>query len=132
MAGPMNWEDYGAICRERGALALQVFACVTTPARDGPPPPDLLAAHLDYQKALEAQGKLFLAGPLSDPAGAVMSGAGLIVYRAADIAAARALAEADPMHAQGQRSFTLQAWRLNEGAPLPGLRLSSRSFDIGG
>lgn len=130
MAGPMKWEEYGAICRDRGALAMEVFACFTTPAREGPPPADLLAAHLAYQKEVEARGKLFLAGPLSDADGAVMSGAGLIVYRAADMAEARALAEADPMHSAGQRKFTLQAWRLNEGAPLPGLRLSSRSFDL--
>lgn len=132
MAGPMTWDEYGAICRERGALAMEVFACITTPAREGPPPPDLLAAHLAYQKALEAEGKLFLAGPLSDPGGAAMSGSGLIVYRAADIAAARALADADPMHERGQRGYVLQAWRLNEGAPLPGLRLSARSFDMPG
>ena len=43
-----------------------------------------------------------------------------------------ALADADPMHEQGQRGYVLQAWRLNEGAPLPGLRLSARSFDMSG
>ena len=120
--------------RQHGGAVLsrrvQFFACITTPAREGPPSPDLLAAHLAYQKDPEAQGTQFLARPLSDAAGAVTSGAGPIVYRAADIAAARTLAEADPMHSAGQRSFELQAWRLNEGAPLPGLRLSSRSFDI--
>lgn len=59
-----------------------------------------------------------------------MSGSGLIVYVAPSLDAARALAEADPMHQAGQCRFTLQAWRLNEGAPIPGLRLSSRSFDL--
>ncbi len=126
----MNWEEYGRICRERGALAMEVFACFTTPARDGPPAPELLAEHLAYQKALEAQGKLFLAGPLSDEAGAAMSGAGLIIYRAANLAEARELAGADPMHRAGQRSFRLQAWRINEGAPVPGLRLSVRGFEM--
>ncbi|WP_417597036.1 YciI family protein [Pararhodobacter oceanensis] len=125
----MNWDDYGTACRARGCLAMEVFACITSPAKEGPPAPELLAAHLAYQKDLEARGVLFLAGPLSDPSGAQMSGAGLIIYRAADIAAARQLAEADPMHASGQRTFTLQAWRLNEGAPIQGLRLSERSFD---
>jgi uncharacterized protein YciI len=125
----MNWNDYGTICRDRGALAREVFACITTPAKPGPPPAELLAAHLAYQRELEARGALFLAGPLSDVTGTMMSGAGLIVYAAPDIAAALALAEADPMHRSGQRAFTVQGWRLNEGAPVPGLRLSSRSYD---
>lgn len=130
MSGPMTWEDYGTICRARGALAIEVFACFTTPARAGPPPADLLAAHLDYQKHLEAEGSLFLAGPLSDAEAGHLSGAGLIVYAAPTLDAARALAEADPMHRAGHRVFSLQAWRLNEGAPMPGLRLSTRSFAL--
>lgn len=130
MSGPPKWADYGETSRARGSLAMQVFACTTSPARPGPPPADLLDAHLAYQKELEAAGKLFLAGPLSDPAGEVMSGAGLIIYSVDTIADALALAHADPMHSAGQRSFTLQAWRLNEGSPMPGLRLSSRSFEL--
>lgn len=130
MSGPPKWADYGETSRARGSLAMEVFACVTTPARPGPPPADLLAAHLEYQKELEAAGKLFLAGPLSDEAGEVMSGAGMIIYSVDTIADAIAVAQADPMHSAGQRTFTMQAWRLNEGAPMPGLRLSSRSFEL--
>lgn len=130
MSGPPKWADYGETSRARGSLAMEVFACVTSPARPGPPPADLLDAHLAYQMKLEAAGKLFLAGPLSDDAGEMMSGAGMIIYAVDTIADARALADADPMHSAGQRTYTLQAWRLNEGAPMPGLRLSSRSFEL--
>lgn len=49
---------------------------MTSPAKAGPPPPDLLAGHLAYQTDLEARGQLFLAGPLSDAGGTQMSGAG--------------------------------------------------------
>lgn len=63
MSGPMKWAEYRAICRERGALAMEVFACITSPAKDGPPPGDLLDAHPAYQKRLEADGSLFPAGP---------------------------------------------------------------------
>ena len=86
-------------------------------------------SHIDNRRRETVEGKLFLAGPLSDPEGLVMSGSGLIIYAAGSIAEARTLADGDPMHGEGQRSYTLQAWRLNEGAPVPGLRLSKRSFD---
>ena len=130
MSGPMPWAEYGTISRDRGCLAMEVFACLTLPARDGPPPKDLLDAHLAYQKQLEADGKLFLAGPLSDQEGAVMSGSGLIVYMASSIEEARALADSDPMHREGQRDYSMQAWRLNEGSPMAGLRLSDRRFEL--
>ncbi len=131
MAGPMKWDEYGKICRENGNLAMQVFACMTTPVRPGPPPPDVLAQHKAYIAGLETTGKVFLAGPLSNPEGTHMSGAGMIIFAAADMAEANALAADDPMHQAGIRDFTVQAWRLNEGAPMPGLRLSNRSFDLG-
>ena len=131
MSGPMKWDDYGAKCREQGNLAMEVFACITTQTQPGPPQPDLLAEHKAYIAGLETVGKVFLAGPLSNPEGTHMGGAGLIVFAAGSMAEARALADADPMHSHAARSYTLQAWRLNEGAPLPGLRLSNRSFDPG-
>ena len=130
MSGPMKWDEYGAKCRESGQLALEVFACVTTPVNPGPPPADVLTAHKAYIAGLETGGQVFLAGPLSNAEGTHMSGAGMIVFRAGSIAEARAFAERDPMHKAGIRTFTLQAWRLNEGAPIPGVRLSRRSFDL--
>ncbi|TVR09664.1 MAG: hypothetical protein EA385_06490 [Salinarimonadaceae bacterium] len=129
MAGPMNWDEYGETSRAAGNWAKQVFACFTTPAQSGPPPADLLARHKAYVASLETDGSLFLAGPLSDEEGSVMSGAGLVVLAARDMAHARSLAAADPMHEAGFRRFVIQAWRLNEGTPIPGLRLSRRSFD---
>jgi uncharacterized protein YciI len=131
VAGPMKWDEYGAICRENGQLALEVFACTTSPVAPGPPPPDVLAEHKAYIASLETSGRVFLAGPLSNAEGTHMSGAGLIVFAARDMEDARSLADGDPMHIAGIRTYSLQAWRLNEGAPIPGLRLSRRSFDIG-
>ncbi|MEF3047017.1 YciI family protein [Pseudotabrizicola sp. L79] len=126
MTASMTWHDYGDICRTRGSLAMEVFACITSPLADGPPSADLLAEHLAYQAKLEAEGKLFLAGPLSDPSGQAMSGSGLIIYRADTIVEARELAAADPMHSSGHRCFSLQAWRLNEGQPFGLPALSTR------
>ncbi len=131
MAGPMKWDEYGEKCRENGNLAMEVFVCFTTPINPGPPPADVLAAHKAYIAGLETSGQVFLAGPLSNEEGTHMSGAGMIVLAASSIEAAAELAAADPMHSEGVRSFKIQAWRLNEGAPLPGVRLSNRSFDFG-
>jgi hypothetical protein len=40
----------------------------------------------------------------------------MIIYRAASMEAARALAEADPMHSAQARSYTLRKWLINEGS----------------
>lgn len=130
MAGPMKWDEYGNKCRENGNLAKEVFVCFTTPLQPGPPPPETMARHKAHMAGLEADGHVFLAGPLSNAEGTHMSGAGMIVFAAATMADAHTLAESDPMHSEGVRTFTIQAWRLNEGAPLPGMRLSNRSIDL--
>lgn len=129
MNTPLGWAEYGAKCREVGNWAKEVFVCFTSPTNSGPLHNNLLAEHKAYIASLEEQGKLFLAGPLSNEAGTHMSGAGLIVFVNVDLTEARALAAADPLHEAGVRNFRVQAWRLNEGSPLPGICLSRRSFD---
>lgn len=109
------WNDYKAAAKERGSLAFELYVVTTTPQGT---PEDLkanLAAHLAYQVEMEAKGMLVMAGPLSDEAGARMQGMGMIIYRAASLEAARAIAEADPMHSSGARSFSLRKWMVNEG-----------------
>ena len=130
MSQPMTWEAYGQKCRDAGNLAYEVFACFSTPNQPGPPPADTLAAHKAYVASLETSGQLFLAGPLSTEDGTLMSGGGLLVFRVPDLETAIALAENDPVHKEGIRSFKIQAWRLNEGSPVPGLRLSNSSFGM--
>lgn len=110
------WEAYKQEAKARGALALELFVVNSVPA--GPPEAirAVLPEHLAYQRQLEESGHLAFAGPVSDPTGELMEGAGLIVYRAATMADARALADADPMHAAGARSYTLCRWLVNEGS----------------
>src|SRR3546814_7767222 len=43
-------------------------------------------------------------------------GEGMIVLRAGSLAEARAVAEADPMHASGARTFRVRPWLINEGS----------------
>jgi uncharacterized protein YciI len=73
-----------------------------------------LLAHLRHQASLEKAGVLFAAGPLADEEGKP-TGTSMTVVRAGDVAEARRIAEADPMHAAGVRSFTLSRWSINEG-----------------
>lgn len=74
-------------------------------------------AHLDYQVKLEDDGVLFAAGPIfeeGDPRFPPQGG--LIIIRAESFDAARAIADADPMHANDLREYTLRRWTVNEGS----------------
>lgn len=109
------WTEYREMARARGALALELFVVHSTPTGSPQKVKDTLAAHLEYQRQLEQQGVLAMAGPLSDPTGEMMTGAGMIIYRAASLTEAHTLAQNDPMHASGARNFTLHKWLINEG-----------------
>lgn len=111
-----SWSEYRETARTRGALAFELYIVESTPAMAPPDMLEILPEHLAYQKQMEAEGKLFLAGPLSDASGEQMSGGGMIVYRAASLDDARALTENDPMHKKGGRTFTLRKWLVNEGS----------------
>ena len=111
----VGWTEYKNQSRERGSLALELFAVISQPAGSQEAIKDALPEHLAYQAELETAGALALAGPLSDLSGEKMEGEGLIIYRAASLGAARKLAENDPMHLTGARRFTIRAWLVNEG-----------------
>ncbi len=119
------WNDYKAAAKQRGALALELYVAYSTPVKSPADVKSALPEHLAYQAQLERAGQLAFAGPMSDETGEHMEGVGLIVYRADSLAAARALAEADPMHVSGARSFTLSRWMINEGSFTLSVGLSS-------
>ena len=125
-----SFSEYTQIARSRGALAFEVFVVVSTPTAAPESLQETLPAHLDYQKSLEETGTLVFAGPLSDTTGEAMSGGGLIVYRARSYEEARALADADPMHREGKRTFTLRRWLINEGSLTVSLALSSQTLTL--
>ncbi len=111
-----SWIDYKKQAQERGALALELFVVMSTPAQSPYELKAQLPAHLAYQERLEQAGALAFAGPLSDLQGEQMQGMGMIVYRAQSLESARALADADPMHVSGAREYTLRRWLVNEGS----------------
>lgn len=123
-----NWQDYGDHARSKGVLGKQLFMIRSTPVV----PLEQLAAqlppHLAYQMALEKDGTLVLAGPLSDESGENWSGEGLVIYRAGSIDEARQIADGDPMHANGLRTYEVRAWLLNEGSLNFSLSLSTQKL----
>ena len=109
-------------------LRKELWVITSRPAR-GPGTQELLPDHLDYQIKLEREGKLFGAGPVYAETEAIPEG-GMIILRAADIEEARELADADPMHANGARTYTVHKWLLNEGAITFTVRYSDQSTVI--
>ncbi|MDP2305484.1 MAG: DJ-1/PfpI family protein [Pseudomonadota bacterium] len=85
---------------ERWAVELaQIPGAVTTTEQ--------ILGHVRWLDALEADGRLALAGPLPDDA------AGLVVLRVATRADAEALVSTDPFVRGGVRRATIRRWRLS-------------------
>jgi uncharacterized protein YciI len=68
-----------------------------------------LPAHREYLQQLDAAGTLVLSGPFTDRRG------GMVLIRAESEAAARAIAEADPLVENGVDTYELRHWRITGG-----------------
>jgi uncharacterized protein YciI len=79
---------------------------------------------------MEATGALVMAGPVSDATGDMMEAEGMIIYRAADLDAACSIADGDPMHATGARTYDIRKWLVNEGSLTITVSLSSQSVSL--
>ena len=91
----------------------------------------VLPEHLQHQVRMEKSGAMFAAGPLK-PAGTDQPPGvlGMFILRAESEAEARRLADADPMHASGARTYDLYEWTMNEGRINISIDLSDRSFQL--
>jgi uncharacterized protein YciI len=99
-----------------GMLQKRLYA-ISTVAVDGLGP--VLAnmeEHLAFQVGLERDGVLFAAGPIFSDDESEWRGEGLVIIRASSREEALAIAESDPMHKAGARSFTVRPWMINEGS----------------
>ncbi len=121
-----SWSQYREIASSRGALAFELYVVESTPSKTPQDVQAVLPRHLEYQREMEESGNLALAGPLSDQTGEEMSGGGLIIYRATSMDDARAIADNDPMHKAGARTYTLRKWLVNEGTISLTLGLSTQ------
>ncbi len=126
----MQWAEYKRQAKERGALALELYVAQSVPAKGPEEVKASLPDHLAYQAQLERQGALAFAGPMSDETGEEVQGMGMIVYRADSLEAARALADADPMHQSGARRYTMRRWMINEGGFTLNVGLSTTGVQL--
>lgn len=109
-------------------LGKQLYVVHTTPAAPRDRIVELLPAHLEHQVRLEKAGTMFAAGPMVDEDGSPAGG--LIVIRAESFAAARAIADSDPLHKAGLRTYTIRRWTVNEGAYSVRINYSDQSVTI--
>ncbi|MDB4213762.1 YciI family protein [Octadecabacter sp.] len=125
-----KWEEYKSEAKGRGALAMELFVVRTRPTGVMGLVKATLPDHLAYQKQMEDAGALVMAGPVSDETGDLMEAEGMIIYRAANLDAARALADGDPMHKVGARAYDIRKWLVNEGSLTFSVSLSSQSVAV--
>jgi uncharacterized protein len=109
-------------------LGKELYVIHTTPNAPREALDKLLPDHLEHQIRLEKDGIMFAAGPMVNDNGTPAGG--LIVIRAKDFAAAKAIADADPFHKAGLRSYTLRRWTVNEGSYSVRVNYSDQSVAI--
>lgn len=124
------WDEYKSIAQERGSLAHELYVVFSEPAAPPEQMKQQLPGHLAYQAEQEREGSLVMAGPMSDPSGELMEGVGMIIYRAETLEAARKLAENDPMHSSGTRTFSIRRWLVNEGSITLNVKLSAQTITL--
>jgi len=111
-------------------LNKQMFVYFSTPVKPRDEVAKMLPKHLDYQVELEKKGIMFGAGPFWSDDEQLWEGEGMVIIRAASLDEARKIAESDPMHQSGARSFRVRPWLLNEGSVTLKVRYSDGSREI--
>lgn len=112
----MPAEEIVAYSQAHGFLAHKLYAIFTTPVAGLEAIRAASDEHLAHQVAIERDGILFGAGPLLTEDDRYCTGEGMIIVRARSLEEARLLADRDPMHVRGARSYTIRPWLLNEGS----------------
>lgn len=114
----------------KAMLQKQLYAIFTSPTGGIQPILEQMEEHLAFQVSLEREGVLYAAGPMWSDDEQHWAGDGLVVVRAGSRTDAVAIAERDPMHRSGARTFTVRPWMINEGSVTIRLDSSSQTFSI--
>ena len=125
-----TWRQRVDNARAEGLVAREYFIVFTEPAKDRESVQRHLGIHLEYQRDLEKRGVIVAAGPLSDEKGEEWTGKGMIIYRAANIAEARKIADGDPMHRDGVRTYKVIPWLMNEGSFTLSVNLAAQKISF--
>lgn len=126
-----SWEDLVDLSRDKGQLARQLYVVFSRPAKGLAAVMETLEPHLAHQIELERRGILFGAGPFAGKDEEDWAGEGMFIYRASSLREAARIAESDPMHSSGARTFEIRTWLLNEGSYSVTLRYSDGQHAIG-
>ncbi|HTI85033.1 MAG TPA: YciI family protein [Alphaproteobacteria bacterium] len=86
--------------------------------------------HFRFVKRLEAEGRLFAAGPYVDEASGKPTGEGLFIVRGVSSDEVARIVSEDPFYKGGFRTFRIQPWQLNEGSLTVRLSLSERRVEL--
>ena len=127
--GP-TWSEMVGQCSELGLLAKKLYVVFTKPVNGIGPIMEVLDEHLAYQNKIQNEGIMFGAGPFSDDLEKNWDGDGMIIIRAESLAAAKVIADNDPMHKAGARSYKIRPWLLNEGRVTVDLTFSNKSMAL--
>ena len=73
---------------------------------------------------------MFGAGPFLEENEIDWNGEGMVIIRANSINHAKEIANSDPMHSSGARSFIVRPWLLNEGNIEVSLDYSTGKFKL--
>lgn len=101
---------------QKTSLAKLLYVITSTAIKDLESVNQFLPVHFEYLHSLETERILFGAGPLFSQDGEYFAGNGMIIIRAESVAAAKAIADRDPLHQNQVREYQIQPWLLNEGA----------------
>ena len=111
-------------------LNKDLYVIITKPTNGMGPVMENLDEHLKFQVSLEKKGIMFGAGPFWEENEIDWNGEGMVIIRANSINHAKEIANSDPMHSSGARSFIVRPWLLNEGNIEVSLDYSTGKFKL--
>ncbi len=125
----MNNPEEAANKFTHGYLGKELYVIFTIPNATREEMMPVMPDHLARQVELEKQGILFAAGPMFEEGGKAPV-RGMVIVRANSFDEARAIADADPFHKAGLRTYTLDRWVVNEGSYTVNVKYSDQSMTL--